>query len=166
MVHTYFAYGANVNTSYLENRYNIKIPKSCKSIGILFGYSFYLTYSYIIDSVIASVKKDNNGLVFGVLYKFDTNMMYNLNKQEFVDKNVYSLNDIKIFDLDNKNIVPSKIYILNDTKQYFYDAPNLNIYKHVIINGLINNNIPPWYIYYIKNTFDIYEKKCSIINNV
>lgn len=164
-MYNYFGYGANVNSEYLKYRHKTYISDQSKSIGLLIGYNFYLTYSNIIDSVVASIKKDDNAIVFGILYNFNKSMMNKLDKQEFVDKNVYSLKNVNVLDLASNEIITTQSYILNDENQYFYEAPNRIIYKNIIISGLIDNRIPSWYIKYINNLFNIYEKKMSIINN-
>ncbi|AAC97831.1 hypothetical protein MseVgp044 [Melanoplus sanguinipes entomopoxvirus] len=164
-MYNYFGYGANVNTNYLRHMHKLKISNNSISIGLLVGYSFYLTYSNIIDSVVASIKKDDNGIVFGILYNFNNSIMNKINKQEFVHKNLYSLAKVNVLDLLSNKIISTQAYILNDKNQYFYDAPNRNIYKNIIISGLIENNIPSWYIRHIYNLFVIYEKKMLIINN-
>ncbi|CCU55384.1 unknown similar to AMEV072 [Adoxophyes honmai entomopoxvirus 'L'] len=160
----YFGYGANQNINYLIKRYNNYNFINYK-IGIILNYSFKLCYSEIIDSVISTVVRDNNNIIYGVLYEISNEMLHLFDKQEHIDKNVYKRIKLPVIILSEEKIVEAYVYqAINDKDTRM--ASNFYIYKNIILDAV--NNIldyPLWYKKYINYKFQDYYDNSNFYHN-
>lgn len=132
----YFAYGANMNPGTFWYR--------CPSSQFL-GVHEVKGYKFFIDSYgVASIKKDEESSVFGVLWNIDEEGERTLDVFEGVAQGHYTKESIEV---DGLNAL---VYISSDTRK----GSGRSSYMKDIIHSAIQHDFPQYYIDYLEDLFN------------
>jgi hypothetical protein len=133
----YFAYGANLNQSNFYYR--------CHDAQFI-GPSKLQDYLFFIDSFnVASVKKHQGSIVYGVIWEISKSDEVSLDYYEGVSQGDYTKEIIKIDDID------TLVYISSDKK----NGSGKSNYMNDIINNAKTYDFPIEYIRYLEKLSNI-----------
>ena len=149
----YFGYGSNL----LKQRIQLS-NKTAKFVGVGQLDSYCLRFGG--DSKrwmggTATILSDPNSTIFGCVWLMDESDSANIDAQEGVGDKIYKRHQVEVTLVENGQKITCRSYqkLSMPDLESPQNPPSI-AYKTIIVDGAVENNLPPDYINYLRNLTD------------
>lgn len=135
----YFAYGSNMSEERLKER---RIRFEMYDIGFIENMKFLMNKKSFDGSAKANIVKNNDEIVWGVLYRIASGFKLYLDS---IEGNYHS--QIVVVKISKSTSVKALTYMSNYITE---DKRAYDDYKEIVIKGALEHNLPEYYVKFLK----------------